>query len=66
MGYLKTVDDETYDEGEIEAEKRALRALLITFRVKSQIELPDLTEDEAAPRALGQFIARYASQRRNN
>lgn len=66
MGYLKTVRDETDDEGEIEAEKRALRALLITFQVKSQIELPDLAEDKAAQHALGRFIARYALPRRNN
>lgn len=66
MGYLKTIRDETDDEGEIEAEKRALRALLITFQVKSQIELPALAEDEDAQQALGRFIARYALQRRNN
>jgi hypothetical protein len=66
MGYLKTVRDETDDEGEIAAEKRALRALLITFQVKSQIELPDFAEDEDAQRALGNFIARYALPRRNN
>jgi hypothetical protein len=66
MGYLKTVRDETDDEGEIEAEKRALRALLITFRVKSQIELSGLAEDEDVQQALGRFIARYAQQRRGN
>ena len=66
MGYLKTVRDETEDEDEIEAEKRALRALLVTFQVKSQIELPNLAEDEDAQQALGRFIARYALPRRNN
>ena len=66
MGYLKTVRDETDDEGEIEAERRALRALLVTFRVKSQIELPSLARDEDAQRALGHFIARYAFRQRDN
>jgi hypothetical protein len=66
MGYLKTVRDETDDEGEIEAERRALRALLVTFRVKSQIELPAFAQDEDAQRALGRFIARYAIRQRNN
>jgi hypothetical protein len=66
MGYLKTVRDETDDEGEIEAERRALRALLVTFRVKSQIELPALAQDEDAQRALSRFIARYAIRQRKN
>ena len=66
MGYLKTVRDETDDEGEIEAERRSLCALLVTFRVKSQIELPGLAQDEDAQRALGRFIARYAIGQRNN
>lgn len=65
MGFLKTVRDETDDESEIEAEKDALRALLITFRVKSQIELP-LAEDKEAQRSLGKFIAYYATRRRKD
>jgi hypothetical protein len=66
MGYLKTVRDETDDEGEIEAEKRALRELLLTFRVKSQIELPGLADDREAQNAIGNLIAQSVLRRRDN
>ncbi len=66
MGFLKSVRDDTDDEGEIEAERRALRELLQTFRVQSQIELPVLAEDESAQRNMGHFIASYARKRRHN
>jgi hypothetical protein len=65
MGFLQKVRDETDDEGEIEAEKRALRELLTTFRVKSQIELPGLADDSDAQNAIGRLIAQ-AARRRNH
>lgn len=66
MGFLRSVRDETDDEGEIDAEKRALRELLTTFRVKSQIELPGLAEDKDAQHAIGNLIAQSARRRRDH
>ncbi|HVT55161.1 MAG TPA: hypothetical protein VHD34_03825, partial [Xanthobacteraceae bacterium] len=65
MGFLRSVRDETDDEGEIEAEKRALRELLTTFRVKSQIELPGLADDRDAQNAIGELIARSVRRRKH-
>jgi hypothetical protein len=66
MGFLRSVRDETDDEGEIEAEKRSLRELLTTFRVKSQIELPGLADDREAQNAIGNLIAQSVLRRRDN
>ena len=66
MGYLKSICDETDDEAEIDAEKRALRELLSTFRVRSQIELPDLGCDEEAQQNMARFIALHALKRQTN
>jgi hypothetical protein len=66
MGFLRNVRDETDDEGEIEAEKRSLRELLTTFRVKSQIELPGLADNWEAQNAIGNLIAQSVLRRRDN
>jgi hypothetical protein len=66
MGFLRNVRDETDDEGEIEAEKRSLRELLTTFRVKSQIELRGLADDREAQNAIGNLIAQSVLRRRDN
>lgn len=66
MGYLKSACDETDDDGEIDAERRALRELLRTFRVNSQIEVPGIAGDEEAQHGMGRFIAFHAPKRRRN
>lgn len=48
------------EQEEIDAERRALRVLLDSFHVETEIELAKVLEDEYIQRRIGKFIAERA------